>query len=147
MSTYPTLTPRIIGQAEKTLNAILYRLLAGPGLTEAQWITLTMIDAGGGSTSPGRLVAQVAHGLKASEVQAQEHLASLVAAQLVQDSGDDAGPVRLTAAGTQIFGQIQAAVTEVIQRLWGDLPAEDLATAGRVLSIVTERADAELAHA
>ena len=147
MSTYPTLTPRTIGQAEKTLNAILYRLLAGPGLTEAQWITLTMIDAGGGSTGPGRLVAQVAHGLKASEAQAQEHLASLVAAQLVQDSGDDAGPVRLTAAGTQVFGQIRAAVTEVIQRLWGDLPAEDLATAGRVLSIVTERADAELAHA
>jgi hypothetical protein len=57
------------------------------------------------------------------------------------------GPVRLTAAGTQVFGQIQAAVTEVTQRLWGDLPAEDLATAGRVLSIVTERANAELAHA
>jgi DNA-binding MarR family transcriptional regulator len=147
MSTNPTFTPQIIGQAEKTLNAILYRLLAGPGLTEAQWITLTMIDAGGGATGPGRLVAQVAHGLKTSEAQAQEHLASLVAAQLVQDSGDDAGPVRLTAAGTQVFGQIQAAVTEVIQRLWGDLPAEDLATAGRVLSIVTERADAELAHA
>lgn len=55
MSTYPTLTPRIIGQAEKTLNAILYRLLAGPGLTEAQWITLTIIDAGGGFTGPGRL--------------------------------------------------------------------------------------------
>jgi hypothetical protein len=55
--------------------------------------------------------------------------------------------VRLTAAGTQVFGQIQAAVTEVTQRLWGDLPAEDLATAGRVLSIVTERANAELAHA
>jgi len=30
------------------------------------------------------------------------------------------------------------------ERLWGDLPAEDLATAGRVLSIVTARANAEL---
>jgi hypothetical protein len=28
----------------------------------------------------------------------------------------------------------------------GDLPAEDLATAGRVLAIVTERANAELAR-
>ncbi len=85
MSTDPTLTPQIIGQAEKTMNAILFRLLAGPGLTEAQWITLTLNAAGGGSTGRGQLVAQVAHGLKVSEAQAREHLASLVAAQLVQD--------------------------------------------------------------
>jgi hypothetical protein len=89
----------------------------------------------------------VAHGLKVSEAQAQEHLASLAAAQLVQDPGDDAEPVRLTVAGTGVFGQIRGAVTELTQRLWGDLPAEDLATAGRVLSIVTERANAELARA
>ena len=55
--------------------------------------------------------------------------------------------MRLTATGTEVFGQIRAAVTEVTQRLWGDLPAQDLATAGRVLSIITERADAELARA
>ena len=147
MSAYPTLTPQVIGQAEKTLNAILDRLLAGPGLTEAQWIALTLTAAGGGATGRGQLVAQVAHGLKVGEAQAREHLASLAAAQLVADSGDDAEPVRLTAAGTEVFGQIRAAVTEVIQRLWGDLPAQDLATAGRVLSIITERADAELARA
>jgi hypothetical protein len=46
-----------------------------------------------------------------------------------------------------VYGQIRAGVTEVTQRLWGDLPAGDLATAGRVLSIITERADAELASA
>ena len=147
MSTDPTLTPQIIGQAEKTMNAILFRLLARPGLTEAQWITLTLIAAGGESTGRARLVAQVAHGLKASEAQAREHLASLVAAQLVQDPGDDAEPVRFTAAGAQVFGQIRGATTEITKRLWGDLPAEDLATAGRVLSIITERANAELAGA
>jgi DNA-binding MarR family transcriptional regulator len=147
MSPGTTLTPRIIGQAEKTLNAILFRLLAGPGLTEAQWITLTLTAAGGGATGRGQLVAQVAHGLKVGEAQAREHLASLAAARLVADPGDDAEPVRLTAAGTEVFAQIRAAVTEVTQRLWGGLPAQDLATAGRVLSIITERADAELARA
>jgi len=55
--------------------------------------------------------------------------------------------VRLTARGTQVFGQVRGAVTEVVKRLWADLPAEDLATAGRVLSIITERANAELAGA
>lgn len=147
MSTDPALTPQIIGQAEKTMNAILFRLLAGPGLTEAQWITLTLTAAGGGATGRGQLVAQVAHGLKVSQAQAREHLASLFAAQLLQDPGDDAGPVRLTAAGTEVFGQIRGATTEITKRLWGDLPAEDLATAGRVLSIITERANAELAGA
>jgi hypothetical protein len=37
-------------------------------------------------------------------------------------------------------------VTGITQRLWSGLPAEDLATAGRVLSIITERANAELAR-
>src|SRR5438067_1674012 len=142
MPTDPTLTPQIIGQAEKTMNAILFRLLAGPGLTEAQWITLTLTAAGGESTGRGELVARVAHGLKVSEAQAREHLASLVTAQLVQDPGDDAGPVRFTAAGTEVFGQIRGVTAEITKRLWGDLPAEDLATAGRVLSIITERAGA-----
>lgn len=147
MSTEPTLTPQIIGQAEKTMNAILFRLLAGPGLTEAQWITLTLIAAGGESTGRGQLAGQLADGLKASQAQAREHLASLVAAQLVQDPGDDAGPVQFTAAGAQVFRQIRGATAEITKRLWGDLPAEDLATAGRVLSIITERANAELAGA
>lgn len=146
MSTDPTLTPQIIGQAEKTMNAILFRLLAGPGLTEAQWITL-VLTAAGGATGRARLVTQVAHGLKVSEAQAREHLASLVAAQLVQDPGDDAAPVRFTAQGTRVFGQIRGATAEVVKRLWASLPAEDLATAGRVLTIITERADAELAGA
>ena len=145
MSTDPTLTPQLLGQAEKTMNAILFQLLAGPGLTEAQWITLTLTAAGGGSTGRGQLAAQVAHALKVSEAQAREHLASLAAAQLLQDPGDDAGPMRFTAAGTEVFGQIRGATAEVVTRLWGDLPAEDLATAGRVLSIITERANAELA--
>jgi len=146
MSTYPTLTPQVIGQAEKTLNAILDRLLAGPGLTEAQWITLTLTAAGGGAGGRGQLVTQVAHGLKIDEARARAHLDSLADRGLVRDSGD-AAPVRLTAAGEQVHGQIRAAATQVTERLWGDLPAADLDTAGRVLSIITDRAGAELADA
>lgn len=53
----------------------------------------------------------------------------------------------LTDAGSELHARISAAATEVTERLWGDLPAEDLATAGRVLSAVAARADAELAGA
>jgi hypothetical protein len=55
--------------------------------------------------------------------------------------------VKPTDAGQQLHGQIRTAVTQITQRLWGDLPAEDLATAGRVLSTVLTRANAELAGA
>ena len=40
-----------------------------------------------------------------------------------------------------------AAVTQITQRLWGDLSVGDLATTGRVLSTVLARANAELASA
>ncbi len=135
MSAYPTLTPQVIGQAEKTLNAIL---------DEAQWITLTLTAAGAGAGGRGQLVTQVAHGLKIDEARARAHLDSLAAEGLVRDSGD-AAPVRLTATGEQVHGQIRTAVTQVTKRLWGDLPIADLDTAGRVLSIITDRAGAELA--
>ena len=49
-------------------------------------------------------------------------------------------------AAQQLHSRIRTAITEITQRLWGDLPAEDLATAGRVLAIITERANAELAR-
>jgi hypothetical protein len=50
-------------------------------------------------------------------------------------------------ARQRLHGQIRAAVTQITQRLWGDVPAEDLATAGRVLGTVLARANAELASA
>jgi hypothetical protein len=91
---------------EKALNAILNRQLAGTGLTEPQWVTLTLTVASGGTLDRDELVARVAGVLKVSEAEAQ-----------------------------------------ATQRLWGDLPADDLATAGRVLSIVLARANAEPATA
>jgi hypothetical protein len=42
--------------------------------------------------------------------------------------------------------RISAAITQITQRLWGGLLAGDLATAGRVLAIITARANAELAR-
>ena len=41
--------PRLIGETEKTLNALLCRLLAGTGLTEPQWVTLRLADLLDGS--------------------------------------------------------------------------------------------------
>jgi hypothetical protein len=144
MSTYPTLTPRVIGQAEKTLNAILARLLAGTGLTEPGWVILTLAVTSGGTAGLEEFTRTVADALKISGTEAGARIGDLVTAQQLQITGG-APAVAVTAAGRELHSRISTATAEIIQRLWGDLPAGDLATAGRLLAIITERANAELA--
>jgi hypothetical protein len=150
-STSPTFSAPVLGQTEKALNAILDRQLAGTGLTEHQWITLSLAVGGagagaGGSVDRDQLVSRLTGGLRVSDAEAQALIAELAAAQLLQ-APDGEGPVTVTDAGRQLHGQIGSAVTQITHRLWGDLPAEDLATAGRVLTTVLARADAELTAA
>jgi hypothetical protein len=145
MSGYPTLSPRVIGQAEKTLNAILFRLLADARLTEHQWIILTLA-ATGETADYAPFVRQVAHQVKIGEADARARIDELTQARLLQVPGDG-GPVTATEAGQRLHSRIRLSTTEITERLWSDLPAQDLATAGRVLSIITGRANAELEKA
>ena len=145
MSTYPALSTRVIGQAEKTLNAILGRQLAGTGLTEPQWVILTLAVTGGGAAERDRFTGMVADTLKISEAEAAARVGDMVTARQLTIT-DQGSAVTVTGAAQQLHSRIRTAITEITQRLWGDLPAEDLATAGRVLAIITERANAELAR-
>jgi hypothetical protein len=146
-ATTPTFGAPLLGQTEKALNAILGRHLAGTGVTEPQWVTLTLTVMSGGTVERDQLIARVAGGLRVSGAEAEARIAELAAAGLLRASGDERSPVEVTQAGSELHTRIRGAVTEITQRMWGDLPAEDLATAGRVLSTVLERADAELARA
>jgi DNA-binding MarR family transcriptional regulator len=143
-TTTPAFGAQILGQTEKALNAILDRQLAGTGLSEPDWITLTLTAASGGTLGRDQLASQVAGALKVSPAMAQARIDGLAAAQLLQAGGGDEPLVTLTGAGRQLHGQIRGAVSEITERMWGDLPAGDLVTAGRVLSIVLARANAEL---
>jgi len=145
MPAYPTFSTRVIGQAEKTLNAILGRELAGTGLTEPQWVILALAVTGGGAADRDRFTSMVADALKISEAEAKARVADMVTAQQLNITGQSSA-VTVTGAAQQLHSRIRAAITEITQRLWGDLPAEDLATAGRVLAIITERANVELAR-
>jgi hypothetical protein len=145
MSTHPTLSTRVIGQAEKTLGAILDRQLAGTGLTEPQWVILTLAATSGPAVERDQFTRMAADALKISETEARAHVGDMVTARQLQITGE-APAVTVTGAARQLHSRIRAAITQITQRLWGDLPAEDLATAGRVLAIVTERANAELAR-
>jgi DNA-binding MarR family transcriptional regulator len=147
MSTTPTFSTQIIGQTEKALNAILDRVLAGTNVTEPQWVTLTITVVSGGTVDRDQLIGRVAGALKISKAQAQARITELVAAQLLDAPDRERSPVKVTDAGQQLYAQIRTAVTTITQRLWGDLPAEDLVTTGSVLSTILERANAELAGA
>lgn len=147
MSTTPTFSAQLLGQTEKAANAILDRLLAQPGLTEPQWVTLTLTVMSGGALDHDQLVDRVAGALKVSDAEAQARIAELAGARLLFVPDDERAPVKVTDAGQQLHTRIRAAVSQVTQRLWGDLPVEDLATTGRVLTTVLTRANAELAGA
>jgi hypothetical protein len=110
----------LIGQTEKALNTILRRQLAGTGLSEQQWVTLSLIVAAGGTIDGDEFTGRVAGVLKVSDAHARARI-----------------------AGQLLHRQVRTAVSEITERLWSDLPAEDLAAAARVLSTVLARANAE----
>jgi hypothetical protein len=140
------LSTRVIGQAERTLNAILGRQLAGTGLTGDQWVILTMAVTAGGTAGCNRFTRMVAGALKISESEAEARIGDMVTAQHLEIASDSSA-VTATAAAQNVHSRISTAVAAITDRLWGGLPADDLATAARVLTIVTDRATAELAQA
>ena len=147
MSTTPTFSTQLIGRTEKTLNAILDRLLGGTGLTEPQWVTLSIAVMSGGTIDVAAFVNRVSDALRINGAEARARIDELAAAQLFEISDVDGSTVRVTDAGRQLHARIRSVVVEITDRMWGDLPAEDLAAAARVLTIVLERANAELARA
>jgi hypothetical protein len=143
MST-PTFGPRLIGETEKSLNAILDRHLSADGLTEQHWITLSFAAMNSDPVCASKLAKGVASRAKFTEDDVHARISELVDAQLLSDCGSSG--VTISDAGERLHARILDANIDVTKRLWGDLPAEDLATTARVLATVLERANAELAR-
>ncbi|MGW5156596.1 hypothetical protein ACWEPN_14060 [Nonomuraea wenchangensis] len=133
----------LIGQTEKTLNAILERQLDGTGITEPQWVTLTLTSVNGGTIDRAELIDKVSKATKFSEASVAERIAELTAAGLLKDGGEG-GDVQVSEAGQQQWTQVRTALGPITQGLWGDLPAEDLTVAARVLNTVLARANGVL---
>jgi hypothetical protein len=140
----PPFGPRLLGETEKTLNAILERHLSADGLTEQHWITLSIAAMSGDPMGASELAREVASRAKFTEDDVRARISELVDAQLLSDCGSSG--VTISDAGEQLHARILGANIDVTKRLWGDLPAEDLATTARVLATVLERADAEFAR-
>ena len=70
--------PVLLGQTEKTLQALLQRALAGTGLNEPQWVALRLANMLDGQVDHAGLIAAVADRTKFSD--ATEIVASVLAA-------------------------------------------------------------------
>lgn len=139
-----TLNGQVIGQAHYATRALLERVLARVGITFEQSVAYNVVTANDGKVDRSRIVDRLVTGLKIDAVAAEASIDGLVASGLLDADGSQ---VSFTASGREVSEQIQAAVAEIIARLYGDLPAADLSTAARVLATVTERANAQLGAA
>ncbi|HVT68967.1 MAG TPA: hypothetical protein VHF26_14550 [Trebonia sp.] len=142
MPDYPPLPPQVVGQAESALSALLAPLLAGAKLTTAQWFVLATAATRPGAFSRTELVAAVAASRKANP----DDIAAVVAELTEAGALAPGDPVTLTPAGQTRVAGVQDRLTGYAGALF-DFPAADLATAGRVLGIMTARANALLEHA
>jgi DNA-binding MarR family transcriptional regulator len=144
MTIEQTLNPQILGQAEKSHAALLDRILAGTPNTYLRWVAFNLIVAGDGRIDADAFVERMTGALKVDEATARNVIAELAKAQLVETASPDGGGLELTVEGREMYQRIRNAVDETIGVLYADIPADDLATAGRVLTLLTARANAEL---
>jgi len=145
MPAYPSLSTQVIGQAENALGAVLVPILAAAGTTMQEWLVLTVAAASGPAAESAQLIARVSSARKTPRPEAEAAVSALTAAGLLQPVPGDRPRVVLTGSGRARYQGIRAALDGVTGRLFGGIPAGDLAVAGRVLGIVTARANAELA--
>ncbi|MGX9887999.1 helix-turn-helix domain-containing protein [Streptomyces sp. NPDC002276] len=143
--TTATTTPanaRMLGLAHYAARAVLESVLVRHGVGFQQQITLRPVALAAGPVDRGQLAADTSSALKVDEDSVQATIDELITAGLL---GTDASDVRITDAGRELFERITKETSAASARVWGDLPEEDLLAAGRVLTLVTERANAELA--
>jgi DNA-binding MarR family transcriptional regulator len=138
----PALNPRVIALAHYAGRALLEEVLARHGATFHQSVALRAIAVADGPISRDELVAEVDASLKAGESAVRDVIEEMVDAKLVEAQSSR---VVLTDAGRELYDRTTAETAPISAKLYADIPAEDLAIAGRVLALITQRANAELA--
>ncbi|WDV49574.1 MarR family winged helix-turn-helix transcriptional regulator [Streptomyces coeruleorubidus] len=139
----PLLDPRVIALAHYAGRAVLENVLARHGVTFQQSVTLRLAVVADGPVEREQLVDGVVGALKNDPAEVEGVIDELIAAQLLAPAE---GPrVRITDAGRELYARTAGETAPFSARIYAGIPEEDLAVAGRVLSLITERADAELA--
>ncbi|MFJ8042040.1 MarR family transcriptional regulator [Kitasatospora sp. NPDC096147] len=139
----PVADARMLALAHYAARAVLEGVLAQHGATFQQNVTLRVVAVAGGSTTREQLTASVTDSLKATPAEVAVVIGELTTAGLLAEEG---ALLQLTPAGRQLYDTAAAESGAISGRVWKDIPAEDLAAAGRVLTLVAARANAELAR-
>ncbi|MEV6999010.1 MarR family transcriptional regulator [Streptomyces sp. NPDC093982] len=142
-TTTPLLDPRVIALAHYASRALLERVLARHGATFQQSVTLRLVNVADGPVERDHLVDGVVGALKIDAAEAHSVVDELIAAQLL--APQEPSRVRITDAGRELYERTSAGTAPISARVYADIPTEDLAAAGRVLTLITERANTELA--
>jgi hypothetical protein len=97
-----------------TPDAILRRRLAGTGLTEPQWVTLSLVVADGGTVDGDELTGRVAGILNVSDAQARALITDLASAELLQPADGEGSRAKLSDAGRRLHRTVlEQACTEL----------------------------------
>lgn len=142
MTDTPVIDGRLVGLAHYASRALLERALTSTGVTFTESAMLRALVDHGGHLESAVLVKRVTKALGNTDSQA----AHAAAERLISDGLLDAATegVSVTDAGRSVLEEVQAGGRKVAARLYADIPREDLEIAGRVLTLVLERANAEL---
>ncbi|MGW6565834.1 MarR family transcriptional regulator [Streptomyces sp. NPDC054975] len=139
-----TATPadaRALGLAHYAARGVLEHVLARHDLTFQEQIALRAAVTADTAQTPDDLVTQVRTSLKAAPAGIRATLDDLLAKDLLVADGPHLRP---TEAGRELLAAVGAETAPISARIWGGIPADDLVAAGRVLALVTARANAEL---
>jgi len=143
MTRPPILTSRSIAIAETALRAVLTRTLCGTGLTFQRWVAMKLVADSMTAVPVTTLVTRIHDLLKLDEPTVLAAIDDLQAMDLVERIGHK---VSITLRGMSLHRQLCEETGEISQRIYAGLDPDDLAATHRVLTIVTERANAVLAE-
>ncbi|MFI1172557.1 MarR family transcriptional regulator [Streptomyces melanogenes] len=141
-TTAPVADPRVLALAHYAARGVLERVLARHGITFQQQIALRAAVTADTPPTPDDLVVQVQGSLKADPADIRTTLDELLAKHLLVADG---AHLRATDAGRELISVAAAEAAPFTARIWAGMDPEDLAATGRVLTLVAERANAELA--
>ena len=122
--------PQLIGETDKTLNALLRRFLEPTGLTEPQWVTLRLAGQLGGEVDDKGLVAALAD--RAQFTDAGALVGELVARGLLEGG-------QLSSSGRELTSTVTAAIAAGTAPIWENLPETDTESTARILNEIITR--------
>jgi hypothetical protein len=141
--------PRILGQAERALRAILDDQLDGAGLTFLEWASLSLVD-GAGALGRDTLISKLVGGKLVPDAGAGRGAVDHLVASAFLAYKESSGPggarserlLVLTAAGEAVFRPVRHRIDRITGELYGDLPPADLEVTQRTLAAIAGRAQA-----